>query len=138
MVAGGVRPIVAVSERFRAIRRVLIAYGGSVREAEAMKQFVQLRPWSDVNFRILVCGSRDKEAERLSNDAFLYCRQHGYEPELNYRSGSAEKAILAEANEWDADLIVLGVSQGNALSRAIFGTTALHVIRNVDRPLFLG
>jgi len=138
MVIGGVRPIVAVSERFRSIRRVLIAYGGSVRAAEAMKQFVRLRLWPDVTLRILACVNGDAGAEQLLNDAFIYCRQHGHEPELTYRQGSPSKGILAEATEWDADLIVLGTSRRSVLSRAIFGSTALHVIRNADRPLFLG
>ena len=138
MVIGGVRPIIAVSERFRSIRRVLIAYGGSVRAAETMKQFVRLDLWPDVTLRLLACGNGDTNADRLLNDAFIYCRQHGHEPELNYRRGSPRKEILAEAHEWDADLIVLGTSRRGVLPRAIFGSTALHVIRNADRPLFLG
>lgn len=138
MVLGGVRPIVAVSEQFRAIRRVLIAYGGSVRAAETMKQFIRLTPWPDVSLRLLSCSADMPDADRRLSDASIYCRQHGFEPELKYRSGSPGKEILSEAAEWDADLIVLGVSRGSIFSRAVFGTTALHVLRNADRPLFFG
>jgi len=138
MVLGGVRPIVAVSERFRTIRRVLVAYGGSVRAAETMKQFIRLNPWPEVNVRLLACGGDTPDADRLLSDASIYCRQHGVEPELKHRSGSPGKEILAEAAEWDADLIVLGISRGTAFSRAVFGTTALHVLKNADRPLFFG
>jgi nucleotide-binding universal stress UspA family protein len=138
MLASGVRPIIAVSERFRSIRRVLIAYGGSVRAAEAMKQFVRLRPWPDMTLRLLACGGEKAGAERLLDQASGYCRRHGYEPERNHRPGSPDREILTEAAEWDADLIVLGTSRRSILSRAVFGTTALHVIRNADRPLFLG
>ena len=138
MVAGGVRPIVAVSERFRTIRRVLIAYGGSVRAAESMKQFVRLQPWPDVRLRILTCEHPAGDAKRIQNDAAVYCQQHGYEPERIYRPGAANQEILAEAAEWDADLIVLGTSERRVLSRLVFGSTALQVIRNADRPLFLG
>jgi nucleotide-binding universal stress UspA family protein len=138
MVNGGVRPIVAVSERFRSIRRVLIAYGGSMRAAEAMKHFVRLQPWPGASLRILACGGDMPDADRLLSDAFVYCRQHGLEPDLKYRPGSASKEILAEAAEWDADMIVLGTSRGSIFSKAVFGTTALQVIRNADRPLFLG
>ena len=138
MVLGGVRPIVAVSERFRAIRRVLIAYGGSVRAAETMKQFIRLNPWPDASLRLLSCGSDMPDADRLLSDASIYCRQHGLEPELKHRSGSPGSEILTDAAEWDADLIVLGTSRSSVFSRAVFGTTALHVIRNADRPLFLG
>ncbi len=138
MVIGGVRPIVAVSERFRTIRRVLIAYGGSVRAAEAMKHFVRLRPWPDVSLRLLTCNHGEGDARRLLSEASAYCRQHGFEPELRHRPGTAGPAILAEAAEWDADLIVLGTSRASLFTRAVFGSTALEVIRNADRPLFLG
>jgi len=138
MVIGGVRPLIAVSERFRTIRRVLIAYGGSVRAAETMKQFVRLNPWPNVNLRLLSCGLGAPDADRLLSDASIYCRQHGFEPELKYRRGNPSTEILSEAAEWDADLIVIGTSRSSIFSRAVFGTTALHVIRNADRPLFLG
>jgi nucleotide-binding universal stress UspA family protein len=138
MVIGGVRPIIAVSERFRAIRRVLIAYGGSVRAAETMKQFVRMQLWEDVSLRILACGGSQADWEPLLEEASVYCRHHGHEPETSHRPGSPDQEILAEAAEWDADLIVLGTSQRTLLTRAVFGATALHVIRNADRPLFLG
>ena len=138
MVMGGVRPIVAVSERFRSIRRVLIAYGGSVRAAETMKQYIRLNPWPDASLKLLSCSDDVPDADRWLSDASIYCRQHGFEPELKYRPGSPGEEILAEAAEWDADMIVLGMSRASVFSRAVFGTTALHVLRNADRPLFFG
>ena len=138
MVLGGVRPVVAVSERFRPIRRVLIAYGGSVRAADTMKLFIRLNPWPDVSLKLLSCSSDMPDADRRLSDASIYCRQHGVEPEMKYRSGSPGKEILSEAAEWDADLIVLGMSRASIFSRSVFGTTALHVLRNADRPLFFG
>jgi nucleotide-binding universal stress UspA family protein len=138
MVVGGVRPIVAVSERFRTIRRVLVAYGGSVRAAESMKHFVRMRLWPEVQLRILACDNDTADAEVLLNDASVYCRQHGYEAERVCRSGPPGKEILAEAADWDADLIVMGTNRGSVLSRAVFGSTALEITRNADVPLFLG
>ena len=46
--------------------------------------------------------------------------------------------VVEQASTWGADLIVLGCSGRSSLSQAFFGTTALHVIRNADRPVFLG
>jgi nucleotide-binding universal stress UspA family protein len=102
-----------------------------------MKQVVRMQLWPDVTLRLVSCDEGKNDVDRRLNDAFAYCRQHGYEPEVNQRSGSAGEEILAEAAEWDADLMVLGTSRSSVLSRAVFGTTALHVIRNADRPLFL-
>ena len=43
LIAAGVRPIIAVSDAFRPIRKVLIAYSGSMESAKTMKRFVQMR-----------------------------------------------------------------------------------------------
>jgi len=81
LIAAGVRPIIAVSERFRPIQKVMIAYSGSM---EPAKDF-----------------------------------------------------ILPMATLWQADMIVLGNSSGGLLLKRLIGETALHIIRNADRPLFL-
>ena len=41
LVAAGVRPMLAVAENFRPIRRVLVAYSGSLESAKTFKHFVQ-------------------------------------------------------------------------------------------------
>lgn len=138
MVLGGVRPIIAVSDQYRPIRRVLIAFGGSIRAAESMKQFIRMRLWPNVSLRVFNCEGNEDESRRLLTDAAVYCRQHGYEPEVYYRPGVPREEILTEAERWDADMIVLGTSRHGALSRSIFGSTAMEVIRRAERPLFLG
>ena len=45
--------------------------------------------------------------------------------------------LLPYAQDWDADLIVVGNSAQSLLLRKLFGETALHLIRHADRPLFL-
>ena len=52
--------------------------------------------------------------------------------------GSPKHQLLSYAEEWGADLIVAGNSHKNLLLRRIFGETALNLITNADRPLFLG
>lgn len=41
------------------------------------------------------------------------------------------------ANVWQAYMIVMGNSAHNLLVKRLIGETALHVIRNADRPLFM-
>jgi nucleotide-binding universal stress UspA family protein len=41
------------------------------------------------------------------------------------------------AEEWNADLIVLGNSDRGILSRLFFRDTSLDIIRDSDRALFL-
>ena len=52
--------------------------------------------------------------------------------------GSPNQGILDEAEQWDADIIVMGNSHKNLLLRRVLGETVLHVIKNSDKALFLG
>lgn len=52
-------------------------------------------------------------------------------------AGDPKQAILDEAREAGADLIVLGAHGASRLRDAIFGTTATHVVRHADRPVLV-
>lgn len=137
LVQAGVRPLIAVSKEFSAVQKVLIAYSGSMESAKAMKRFVEMRMWPEAKLRIVTFEHQADKAEQLVGDAADYCRAHGFEPEEAFVPESPKNHLLSYAAEWGADLIVVGNSAKNLLLRRIFGETALHVIRNADRPLFL-
>jgi len=137
LVTRGVRPMLAISPDLRPIRRVLIAYSGSMESAKTFKRFVQLRLWTQAQLRIVTFEHQVDEAEQLVGDAANYCRAHGLEPEEAFVPDSAKDHLLPYAAEWGADLIVAGNSAKNLLLRQVFGETALNLIANSDRPLFL-
>jgi len=137
LIAAGVRPIIAVSDKFRPIQKVLIAYSGSMESAKTMKRFVQLCLWPDAVLKIINFQSHEEKARQLLNDAAEYCRAHGYRVEHDSNTGSAKDFILPMAVQWQADMIVLGNSAGSLLVKRLIGETSLHIIRNADRPLFL-
>lgn len=138
LIAGGVRPLIANAEEYRPIRRVLIAYSGSVESAKTMRRFIQFRLWSEMALRIVTFQNSREKGEQLCAEAAEYCGFHGLEPEVRCCPGSPKERLLSEAADWQADMIVLGSSARSLLSRRVFGETALHVIRKADRPLFLG
>ncbi len=137
LVAAGVRPILAVASEYRPIQRVLVAYSGSMESAKALRQYLQLHPFREVEMRIVVFGHDPDKAARLLTNAELYCRAHGFAPQLVHLPGAPKDQILPYANDWDADLIVLGNSAKNLLLRRTLGETALHVMRHARCPLFL-
>ena len=137
MIEHSVRPIVAVSDEFRPIRRVLMAYSGSPESAKTIKRFIQMRLWPELTLRLLACGGPEDKARRRLDDMAAYCHGHGFEPETHFIDGTPKREILYHAQQWDADLIVLGNSGRNYLMRKVFGETAVHVMQNAERPLFL-
>ena len=137
LISAGVRPIIAVSDTFRPIQKVLIAYSGSMESAKTMKRFVQLRLWPDAKLKIVTFQSSEDKARQLLYDASEYCRAHGFHVESESNPGSPKDFLLPMATLWQADMIVMGNSARNLLVKQVLGETALHIIRNADRPLFL-
>jgi len=137
LIAAGVRPIIAVSDKFRPIDKVMIAYSGSMESAKTMKRFVQLRLWPGAKLKIVNFQKSEEKARQLLYDASEYCRAHGFHVEYDSNPGSPKDFLLPMATLWQADMIVLGNSARTLLLKRIIGETALHIIRNADRPLFL-
>jgi nucleotide-binding universal stress UspA family protein len=137
LVSAGVRPIIAVSDTFRPIQKVLIAYSGSMESAKTMKRFVQLHLWTDVKLKIVTFQGSEDKGLRLLLDASEYCRAHGFQVEREWNPGSPKDFLLPIASYWQADMIVLGNSARNLLIKQVLGETSLYIIRNADRPLFL-
>lgn len=137
LIAAGVRPIIAVSDTFQPIQKVLIAYSGSMESAKTMKRFVQMRLWPDAKLKIVTFQRSEEKARQLLHDASEYCRAHGFTVESESNPGSPKDLLLPLATKWQADMLVLGNSAGHLLTKRLLGETALHIIRNADRPLFL-
>jgi nucleotide-binding universal stress UspA family protein len=137
LVRAGVRPLIAVSREYRPIRRTLLAYSGSPESAKTIKRFVQSQLWPDVKLRLLTCARSTGDAAALLAEMSAYCRAHGYEAEIEASRASPKTRILAAARDWDADLVVLGNGARNLWLNRVLGSTALHVIQNADRPLYL-
>jgi nucleotide-binding universal stress UspA family protein len=137
LISHGVRPILAVAVEPRPIERILVAYSGSMESAKAMKHLVQLRPWPDAALRVVTFGQAEDERRQLLDQAAEYCAAHGFAVETDWVDGAAQAELLSYAQGWGADLIVAGNSGRSLLARKILGDTALELLRQADRSLFL-
>jgi len=137
LVGAGVRPLIAVSEKYRNISRVLIAYSGSMESAKAMKRFVQMRLWPVPELKIVTFHPSETKANELLRDAEDYCRAHGLSVCHQSNPGDPKVLLLAAANLWQADMIVMGNSARSVLLRKVLGDTLLGTLRDTQIPLFL-
>jgi nucleotide-binding universal stress UspA family protein len=132
-----VRPLLAVAETYRPIRRALIAYSGSRESAKTMRRFAQINAWPDVETEVAVFDHPPEKAQALLDAAIEYCRDHGFEAQGRCLPGSARDGLLPHAAECDADLIVMGYSTRTRFSKILVGETGLRVLRDTDRAVFL-
>lgn len=137
LVSRGVRPILAVSQEYRPIRRVLLAYSGSMESAKAIRRFMQMQLWPDLSVKVVTFDHTPEVASELLTDVVGYCQAYGYDAEVEHAAGSAQELLLQHATDWNADAIVLGNSVKRLWLKKLFGETAMYVVRYATIPLFL-
>lgn len=141
LISQGMRPLLAVPDTVRAVRKVLIAYNGSLESAKAMKQFLQAPLWQGLETHLVCVGApkTGEDVQVLLADAADYSRDHGVEPHLSNprRPAVAWQALLGHAAEIGADVLVLGSSHRRVLLSHRFGRNAINLIRAAEIPLFL-
>ncbi|MDY6793647.1 MAG: universal stress protein [Thermodesulfobacteriota bacterium] len=133
----GVRPILAVAETYRPIKKALIAYSGSMESAKAIRHFLYLNPWPGVTLHIIHFKEGPEKEPFLLEDVTEFCEAHGFEVKTDTVEGQARSNLLPFARENNADLIVMGNSVHKALMRRLLGDTVLETIKSADRHLFL-
>jgi nucleotide-binding universal stress UspA family protein len=137
LISQRVRPILAVAHDYRPIRRVLVAYNGSMGSASAFKSFIRSQLWSDFTVKIVVFN-RDDEAHSLLTNAAEYCAAYGHEVKTEHVKCSAPRdELLAHAYAWDADMIVMGARSRTHFIDHILGSMTTQVLRNAEIPIYL-
>ena len=133
----GVRPILAVAETYRPIKKTLVAYSGSMESAKAIRHYLYLNPWPGIKLHIVHFREGTEKEPFLLKDAADFCQAHGFDVQTDIVDGRPRVDLLPFARENDADLIVMGNSVNKALMRRLLGDTVLETIKSADRPLFL-
>ena len=138
LVEEGVRPILAVCDEYRPVKRVLVALSEHGDSARTLKQFLQLRLCPQAEMEIVAFnGHGGDRPHKLLSESARYCRRYGVEPQQQVLEGPMSVEVLPHAVDADADMIVLGNSDHSRLARWFFGGAVMEIIRESDRSLFL-
>lgn len=141
VVKNGVSPTLVVTEKFKKLNRVLIAFDGSSPSARSMKSFAQSLATSNMSIDLLTVQTKaNKEsAEEINGYAKAYLHDHGLTSIQSHvvKNDSPAKVILDYQSEITADCTVLGAHAVSAIKRLAFGSTTHELITNTGSPLFL-
>jgi nucleotide-binding universal stress UspA family protein len=130
--------------------KILLAIDGSPHSQDAVRE-VATRPWpSDSTIRVLsviqaytppatefvLAGAtledmrrqQTLEAERLTSHAAAHISAAGISSETVVREGDPRSAIVDEAAEWGADLIVVGSQGRTGVARWLLGSVASAIV----------
>lgn len=146
VVKHGVAPTLVITDQYRQISNILVAFDGSNPAARSLKNFVQLFPSvSDCTFNLITINNNkpgsesQKKSEEIIKNSENYLKSHeisNFSSEIIHGKKPSDK-ILAKQKELDADLIILGAHAVSAIKRLAFGSTTHDLITKTNTPLFL-
>ncbi len=145
VVKGGVSPTLVVTEEYRDVEKVLIAFDGSAPAARSLQGFVHLLPYGkdiEVELMNVTTGNKGQDMDHsvfVLNQAEKYLKEHNfnYVTKKVLEKGTPSERIIEREKELDPDLIVLGAHSVSAVRRAAFGSTTFDMIKQTEKPLFL-
>jgi nucleotide-binding universal stress UspA family protein len=134
------RPILFAPEGLseRPLAQIAIAWDASVQAARAVGAAMTF--FQDAK-QILVLSAKEPYAETPDPKKLVeYLAWHGISAEgqaLKPDRGAVAETLLTAADEYGAELMIMGGYVHNRFEEAIFGGTTLHAIRHSQIPLFM-
>ncbi len=145
VVKGGVAPTLVVTEEYRDVEQIMIAFDGSAPAARTLKSFVHLLPYGkDLNIELVAVTEGSSEHHKNSSETLLkqaeyYLKEHhfSYITRTLLEKGNPGQRILDQQLKKSPDLLLLGAHSVSAIRRAAFGSTTHFMITHTQGPLFL-
>ena len=139
MVRGSIKPCLVTPEKFEPVKRMLIAYDGSIESSKALHAGIDLAPVLATEVTIITVCHREAEeaASKILNEAVQLAVDHGLKPHPQLVHGNAETEILNHCEKTGPTLIVMGAYGHTRIRELILGSTTSHVLRKAPVPVLL-
>ena len=116
----------------------LAAYDGSEHAIRALEVAVRYAERAATPLHVVSVQTDREEAERLVEEARVFSRGHGLEPEVHVREDDDPAPhILGVARQAGADVIVMGAFGKGRLRKLFVGSTTETVLSSFDHPVLL-
>jgi len=153
--------LVATEPRSRPFARILVAVDVSPHSRQVLENAARIAVADDAKVRALHVHEMFEEAimhvammslgdaehraaeieESVRRQLERYVEdvkdRHGIVAEERVRMGAAGPQIIEEAEEWDADLLIMGTHGHGFFHRLVIGSRSLHVLRHLERTTML-
>ena len=139
MVRTSIKPCFVTPEKFQPIKRMLIAYDGSIESGKALHAGIDLAPALDAEVSIVTVCQRETEeaASKTLTEAVQLAQDHGLKPQAQLAHGNAETEILSHCEKSGPTLIVMGAYGHTRIRELILGSTTSHVLHKARAPVLL-
>jgi len=131
------RPLLILPQTQQPIQRVILLYDGSLAAERAVKAYFHVHLWPTAELRLLATGRSEKEAKIHLQELKGYLHPLLTEFESGYVYGSARQSLVNYLDNWEADLVVLGISPRPRLFARLRPTAWERILRQTKKSLFV-
>lgn len=120
--------------------KIAKAQGSQLRVVHIVNEFVLDYTYSPGVYAANLIESLVKSGRAVLDTAVTAAQRHGVKADsvlLESIGGAASDLILAQAKEWQADLIVMGTHGRRGFARLALGSDAEEVVRTATVPVLL-
>lgn len=133
----GIRPVLAVPDRYRPVKEILVAYDGSTPAAKAAYELVQSGLWRSRNVTVLTVSEDRHKGNELLGKLSGYFQGYGVKVKRVLRRGDPAEIILSYAVRSKADLLVIGTHGRENIRSFLFGSVTKKIVEEAHLPLFI-
>jgi len=138
VIRGSIRPVLVAGEQFREVRRILVAYDGSVHAARALSVGAELGSRPGVECALANIGSSVEAGKEILIRAESYLYHHGVTPRRQVIVGSNASDMICElVSSSGSDLLVMGAYGHSPIREMIFGSTTERVLSHCGSTVVL-
>lgn len=145
VVKKGNAPTLVVTESYRDVKKVLVAFDGSAAVARTLQWFVHLLPYGkNLAMELVIVDTEGSKKSRDQANLVLrlveeYLKAHGFEfiNKTILTGKNPGEELINSGFETSADLFILGAHSMSAIKRLTFGSTTHHLVTNSKVPMFM-
>jgi len=140
-----ITPALIVTDGYRDMKRVMVAYDESAASARTLQSFVHLLPYGK-DLEVELVNVLDQNTDETRDHARLllklatnYLGTHGFEKiqQTILDKGNPGERLLKRLEDTQPDMVILGAHSMSAIKRMTFGSTTYDLIRKSNVPLFV-
>lgn len=130
-------PVLVTPAAYRSLKKILVAYDGSVASSNALKCACDLFGASCESMEIIYVAQDEEKGRVLAAEIGEITAPYHLSYEGVWLQGDPAAEILCHAESACADLIIMGSFTHGRLHDLIIGSTAAYVIRKTTLPVLL-
>lgn len=131
------KPILVTPDKYRGIRRILMAYDGSDVANDALRVCRNICTELKLTASVLTVCDDPHEGESILNEARDYLMPNNLDIDFLLKKGDPPSIILNSMSETKSDLLIMGAYGRNRFIELVLGSTTSYILRKADFPILL-